>query len=79
MNLLMFRTACLSRSRFSTGAMRTWPSPYSPKPRPGATATLASASSSFENSTMMAERAHEGAFVVPAVVRISIYRESFKF
>ena len=51
----MFRMAWRSRCVFSTSAMRTWPSPCSPKPRPGATATLARASSSLENSTLPSE------------------------
>ena len=35
------------RSSFSMREKRTWPSPYSPKPMPGLTATLASLSRSF--------------------------------
>jgi len=47
----MLRAAWRMRCSFSTSAMRTWPSPYSPKPMPGATATLASLNSSLENSS----------------------------
>ena len=43
----MLRTAWRIRCRFSTSARRTWPSPYSPKPMPGETATLASSSRSL--------------------------------
>src|SRR5581483_4567697 len=42
---LMPRTAWRMRASFSMSANRTWSSPYSPKPTPGDTATLASASS----------------------------------
>ncbi len=42
-NACMLRAAWRMRWRFSTSAMRTWPSPYSPNPMPGETATLASA------------------------------------
>src|SRR5206468_11113017 len=47
----IFRTACRSRCVFSTSAIRTWLSPYSPKPIPGATATLARESKSLLNPT----------------------------
>src|SRR5688500_13393757 len=47
---LMPRTACLVRCSFSTSAKRTYSSPPSPNPMPGETATLASRSSSLENS-----------------------------
>jgi ammonium transporter, Amt family len=46
----VFRAACRSRCSFSTSAIRTWPSPSSPKPTPGATATCASASRRLANS-----------------------------
>src|SRR5262249_50739290 len=39
---LIPRTACRVRASFSMSAMRTWSSPYSPKPTPGETATFAS-------------------------------------
>src|SRR5512141_2143836 len=45
------RIACRIRCSFSTSANRTNPSPCSPKPTPGETATLAFVRSSFENST----------------------------
>src|SRR5512141_2300757 len=45
------RIACLIRCSFSTSANRTNPSPCSPKPIPGGTATLAFVRRSFENST----------------------------
>src|SRR6185295_13712264 len=38
---LMPRTAWRRRCSFSISAMRTWSSPYSPKPTPGATAIFA--------------------------------------
>ena len=44
------RAAWRRRCSFSTRAMRTKPSPSSPKPTPGATATWASVSSRLENS-----------------------------
>ena len=40
------------RCSFSTSAMRTKPSPRSPKPVPGETATSAFSTSSVENSTL---------------------------
>jgi hypothetical protein len=40
------------RCSFSTSAMRTYPSPYSPKPVPGDTATSAFSTRSVENSTL---------------------------
>src|SRR5690606_32308663 len=48
---LMPRTACRIRASFSMRANRTWSSPYSPKPMPGETATLASSSTRLENSS----------------------------
>jgi hypothetical protein len=48
---LMPRRACRVRSSFSMREKRTWLSPWSPKPMPGLTATLASVSSNFENSS----------------------------
>lgn len=39
--LLICRTACWRRFSFSTSAIRTYPSPSSPNPRPGASATFA--------------------------------------
>ena len=45
------RIACLMRGSFSISEKRTWSSPYSPKPIPGDTATLASLSTFFENSS----------------------------
>jgi hypothetical protein len=47
---LMLRRACRVRCSFSIRPKRTWPSPYSPKPIPGDTATLASRSSFLLNS-----------------------------
>ena len=44
-------SACRVRSSFSIRAKRTWWSPCSPNPMPGDTATLASLSRSFENSS----------------------------
>jgi hypothetical protein len=40
------------RCSFSTSAMRTKPSPYSPKPIPGETAMSAFSTRSLENSTL---------------------------
>ena len=37
---MRLRAACRMRCSFSTSAMRMKPSPYSPKPRPGETATI---------------------------------------
>src|SRR6185312_11934318 len=51
-NCLMLRVAWRMRCTFSTRAMRTWPSPYSPNPTPGATATSAFSSSCLENSRL---------------------------
>src|SRR5690606_24595767 len=48
---LMPRTAWRVRCSFSIRAKRTYSSPYSPKPMPGDTATLASASRRLENSS----------------------------
>src|SRR6266851_2082784 len=48
---LIPRNACRVRSSFSISENRTCPSPCSPNPTPGLTATLASSSSFFENST----------------------------
>ena len=48
---LIPRSACRVRSSFSISAKRTWWSPCSPNPMPGDTATLASVSRSFENSS----------------------------
>src|SRR3984885_13329033 len=48
---LIPRRACRVRSSFSISEKRTCPSPCSPKPTPGLTATLASSNSFFENST----------------------------
>src|SRR4029079_16435973 len=48
----MLRAACRMRCSFSTSAMRTKPSPRSPKPVPGDTATSAFSTSSLENSTL---------------------------
>src|SRR5262252_7732538 len=48
---LIPRTACRVRASFSISAMRTWSSPYSPKPTPGETATRASLSTFFANSS----------------------------
>src|SRR5690606_7044758 len=50
-NFLMLRAACRMRCSFSTSARRTYWSPYSPKPTPGATATPVSWISSFANSS----------------------------
>src|SRR5690606_28479244 len=47
----MPRTAWRIRCSFSIRAKRTWVSPYSPKPMPGETATLASSSSFLANSS----------------------------
>ena len=47
----MLRAAWRMRCSFSTSAMRTWSSPCSPKPMPGATATSACSISSLENSS----------------------------
>ena len=49
---LMLRAACRMRCSFSTSAIRTKPSPCSPKPMPGETATSAFSTSSVENSTL---------------------------
>src|SRR5436309_4651045 len=59
-NALMLRVACRKRWRFSTSAMRTNPSPYSPKPEPGETATLARSSSSFEKPRLPSLRNSSG-------------------
>src|SRR5262245_60035394 len=59
-NLRTLRAACLMRCSFSTSAMRTCASPYSPKPTPGATATLACSSSSFENRSEPSGRKASG-------------------
>jgi hypothetical protein len=48
---LIPRNACRVRSSFSMSAKRTCWSPCSPNPMPGLTATLASLSRSFENSS----------------------------
>src|SRR5690606_7668987 len=48
---LMPRTAWRVRCSFSIRAKRTYSSPYSPKPMPGETATLASDSTRLENSS----------------------------
>src|SRR5690606_32541447 len=48
---LTLRTAWRTRCSFSTRPKRTKPSPYSPKPIPGATATSASVSSSLEKAS----------------------------
>ena len=48
---LMPRTACLVRCSFSTSPNRTYSSPPSPNPIPGETATFASRSNNFENSS----------------------------
>src|SRR3984885_8338201 len=48
---LIPRRACRVRSSFSINEKRTCPSPCSPKPTPGLTATFASSSSRMENST----------------------------
>src|SRR5690606_20157728 len=53
---LMPRTAWRVRCSFSISAKRTYSSPYSPKPTPGDTATLASANSRLENSSEPMER-----------------------
>ena len=53
---LMPRTACRVRSLFSISAKRTWPSPYSPKPMPGDTETLARSIRRFANSSEPAGR-----------------------
>src|SRR6185312_1333865 len=50
-NLLMLRAAWRMRCSFSTSARRTYWSPYSPKPTPGATATPVSWISSLANSS----------------------------
>ena len=52
----MPRTACLVRCSFSTRPNRTYSSPPSPNPIPGDTATFASRSKSFENSSDPRER-----------------------
>src|SRR5688572_26603765 len=49
-SFLMPRIAWRVRCSFSISAKRTWSSPYSPKPAPGDTATLASSSRRLENS-----------------------------
>src|SRR5262249_7917762 len=48
---LIPRPACEIRCSFSTSANRTWPSPRSPNPTPGETATPAFLSSNFANSS----------------------------
>ena len=48
----MLRAAWRMRCSFSTSAMRTKPSPRSPNPVPGDTATSAFSTSSLENSTL---------------------------
>ena len=50
--LLMLRAACRSLCSFSTMAILTNPSPFSPYPTPAATATFASVSNCFENSRL---------------------------
>jgi len=49
--LLMLRTAWRMRCSFSMRLKRRWPSPYSPKPTPGETATCARSSSILANSS----------------------------
>src|SRR6185369_2371048 len=56
----MLRAAWRIRCSFSTSAMRTKPSPRSPKPVPGETATSAFSTSSFENSTLPMSRNGSG-------------------
>src|SRR4029079_13954897 len=51
-NRRMLHAACRMRCSFSTSAMRTNPSPRSPKPVPGDTATSAFSTRSLENSTL---------------------------
>src|SRR5262249_38085425 len=51
-NRRRLRAAWRMRCSFSTSAMRTKPSPRSPKPVPGDTATSAFSTRSFENSTL---------------------------
>src|SRR5437870_6898291 len=58
--VLMLRVAWRRRWRFSTRAMRTKPSPYSPKPIPGDTATLARSSKSFEKARLPMPRYSAG-------------------
>src|ERR1041384_6474699 len=48
----MLRAACRMRCSFSTSAIRTKPSPPSPKPVPGDTATSAFSTRSLENSML---------------------------
>ena len=48
----MLRAAWRMRCSFSTSAIRTYPSPCSPKPTPGETATSAFSTRSVENSTL---------------------------
>src|SRR3984893_1810001 len=57
---LMLRVAWRRRWRFSTRAIRTKPSPYSPQPIPGDTATLARSSSNFEKARLPIARKAEG-------------------
>src|SRR5690606_37402842 len=57
---LMPRTAWRVRCSFSMRAKRTYSSPYSPKPTPGDTATLASASRRLENSSEPSARQGSG-------------------
>mmetsp|Transcript_2838 Transcript_2838/g.7331 ORF Transcript_2838/g.7331 Transcript_2838/m.7331 type:complete len:289 (+) Transcript_2838:212-1078(+) len=53
---LMPRTAWRMRLSFSISAKRTWPSPWSPKPMPGDTQTLAFSSSCRANSSEPSSR-----------------------
>src|SRR5690606_40771940 len=50
-NFLMLRAAWRMRCSFSTSASRTYWSPYSPNPTPGATATPVSSIRSLANSS----------------------------
>ena len=59
-NPRILRTAWRSRWLFSTRAMRTKPSPCSPNPSPGDTATLALIRSCLANSIEPASRKRSG-------------------
>src|SRR5271169_2359618 len=65
---LIPRSACRVRSSFSINENRTCPSPCSPKPTPGLTATFASSSSLFENSTDPSARYCSGIFAHANIV-----------
>jgi hypothetical protein len=68
---LIPRSACRVRSSFSISENRTCPSPWSPNPTPGLTATFASSSSFFENSIDPSARYCSGipACSIPAPAR----------